>query len=268
MTTLDMALHPGTKQIQGPNLMANFTKRQNRKEVMKMQYKYKYLTMVICLIVVSIIGVSMLSAQDAEAGNLVFVNHILMGLAEQDVYLVNEDGTVERIPGDVPLASIGQPLYASSEAQEHDPFALGDTPIGPFPMGAELGVTLGSWLKAGGSGSYAVDGDASQIELSLNNLVPGGVYTVWCSVVTLPPEHTITDTPCGAADGSENSFTADEHGNATFSATSFVLPPTTDTSLSMVALAYHSDGHTYGTSPGDFGLNSHVQIIAVVPAME
>jgi hypothetical protein len=248
--------------------MANFTKRHNRKEVTKMQYKYKYLMMVICLIVVSIVGISMLSAQDAEAGNLVFVNHILMGLAEQDVYLANEDGTVQRIPGDVPLASIGQALYASSEAQEHDPFGMGETPLGSFPMGAELGMTLGSWLKAGGSGSYAVDGDTSQIELHLNNLVPGGVYTVWCSVVTLPPEHTITDTPCGAADGSENSFTADEDGNATFSVASFVLPATTDTSLSMVALAYHSDGNTYGISPGDFGLNSHVQIIAVVPPME
>lgn len=61
---------------------------------------------------------------------------------------------------------------------------------------------------------------------------------------------------------------ADDHGNASFSATSFVLAPTTDASLSMIALAYHSDGNTYGMHPGEFGMNSHVQILAIIPPME
>ena len=144
---------------------------------------------------------------------------------------------------------------------------LGDEPLGPFPMGDELGVALGAWLKAAGSGTYAMDGDSVQMDLSFDNLVPNGVYTVWCSVITLPPDFSITDSPCGAADGSNNAFTADEHGNAAFSVETAALPPTTDTSMSMIALAYHSDGNTYGEYPGDFGLNSHVHIFAVIPPM-
>jgi hypothetical protein len=233
-----------------------------------MQYKRSKLIIAVCLVAISILGVSILSAQESNSADLFFVNHILMGLAEQDVYLATEDGMVQRIPGDAPLASIGQPLYVAAEVQDHDPFALGEAPLGPFEMGNELGMTLGDWLKAGGHGTYTLDGDMAQVELSLNNLVPNGVYTVWCSIVTTPPEHTITDYPCGAEDGSNNMFTADENGIATFSATTAALPSTTDTSLSMVALAYHSDGNTYGTHPGDFGLNSHVHILAVIPPME
>ena len=233
-----------------------------------MQYKHKNLMIAFSLIVVSLLAISLLSAQDMEEPNLVFVNHILAGMTEQDVYLIAEEGMVQRIPGDVPLSSIGQPLYLAAEAQEHDPFGLGDEPLGPFAMGAEVGMTLGDWLKAGGTGSYTLNGDVVQIELDLNNLVPNGVYTVWCSIVTTPPAHTITDYPCGAEDGSDNMFTADELGNAIFSTTTAALPSTTDTSLSMVALSYHSDGNTYGIHPGDFGLNSHVHIFAVIPPME
>lgn len=243
-----------------------YTFRQIRNEK-KMQYKRSKLIIAVCLVVFSILGTSILSAQGSNSEDLLFVNHILMGLAEQDVYLATEDGMVQRIPGDVPLASIGQPLYMAAEAQEHDPFGLTEEPLGPFAMGDEFGMTLGDWLKAGGTGTYTVDGDAVQVELNLNNLVPNGVYTVWCSIVTLPPEHTITDDPCGAEDGSDNMFTADEDGNATFSAITSVLPSTTDTSLSMVALAYHSDGSTYGVHPGEFGTHSHVQILAVIPPM-
>lgn len=233
-----------------------------------MQQKYKYFVVIGAILAVTILGFSSLSAQDMEESNLFFVNHILMGLAEQDVYMATEDGMVQRIPGDVPLASIGQPLYTAAEAQEHDPFALGEAPLGPFEMGGELGVTLGDWLKAEGHGSYTLDGDMAQIELTLHNLVPNGVYTAWCSVAALPPERMITDIACGAADGSENMFTADGNGDATFSVMANALPSTTDTSLSMVALAYHSDGNTYGAHPGDFGFNSHVQIIAIIPPME
>jgi hypothetical protein len=32
-----------------------------------------------------------------------------------------------------------------------------------------------------------------------------------------------------------------------------------------VAVAYHSDGMTYDEYPGQFGLNSHVQIFAPIP---
>lgn len=233
-----------------------------------MQYKYKYLMVILSIFILSIPGLSLVTAQDMDDQNLFFVNHILAGMAEADVYMATDDGMVMRVPGDAPIASIGQPLYAAAEAQEHDPFALGDNPLGPFEMGAELGITLGDWLKAEGHGSYTLDGDMAQIELTLHNLVPNGVYTAWCSIVTVPPEHTITDTACGVGDGSDNMFVADDNGDVAFSVTTPALPPTTDASMSMVALAYHSDGNTYGAHPGDFGLNSHVHVFAVIPPME
>ncbi len=233
-----------------------------------MQHKHKSLLVGVSVLIATVFSFSLLTAQEMDEPNLFFVNHILAGMAEQDVFLATDDGMVQRIPGDVPLASIGQPLYTTAEAQEHDPFALSENPLGPFEMGSEMGITLGNWLKAGGTGTYTVDGDVAQIELVLNNLVPNGVYTAWCSVAILPPEVMITDLACGADDGSENTFTANEQGNATFSVSTDALPPTTETSLSMVALAYHSDGNTYGAHPGDFGANSHVHILAVIPPME
>jgi hypothetical protein len=44
------------------------------------------------------------------------------------------------------------------------------------------------------------------------------------------------------------------------------LADTTGTSMQVIAAAYHSDGKSYGTLPGDFGLNSHVQLAAVIPS--
>ena len=45
-----------------------------------------------------------------------------------------------------------------------------------------------------------------------------------------------------------------------------VLEPTSAEVMTFIAIAYHSDGQTYGFSPGEFGHNSHVQLFAVVPA--
>ena len=180
-----------------------------------MQYKYRVFSVVVCLLVLGLTSVSLLGAQDnAGSTDLVFVNHILAGMPEQDVYFPTEDGMVQRIAGDVPLSSIGSPLYMAAEAQEHDPLMLSDEPLGPFAMGEELGMTLGAWLKASGSGTYAVDGNRAMLELSFHDLVPNGVYTVWCSVLAMPPDFLITDYPCGAEDGSNNMFTADESGDA------------------------------------------------------
>jgi hypothetical protein len=95
--------------------------------------------------------------------------------------------------------------------------------------------------------------------------VPKGVYTVWCATVNVPPDASIVDKPCGAPDGSENLFVADIYGNATFHLTMAPLADTTDTSMQVIAAAYHSDGKSYGALPGDFGLNSHVQLAAVIP---
>ena len=150
----------------------------------------------------------------------------------------------------------------------HDLFQLDPDPLGPYGKGAELGFTLEEWLAATGSGAYTVVGDQAQIDLSFEKLVPNGIYTLWCAAVSVPPAYKIVDKPCGAADGSENIFTASAEGKADIHLNVKTLPDSTAETIQVLAIAYHSDGKTYGPLPGDFGLNSHVQILFMIPAPE
>ena len=178
-----------------------------------------------------------------------------------------EVGKAIRLEGDKakdPL-NLAKEVYATSVATPHDPFKLGANPLGPFDKGKSLGFTLQQWLAASGIGIYSVDNENAQLELSFKNLVPKGVYTVWCSRLTFPPEFSVADKPCGAENGSENSFNADEKGIGTFSLKLKPLEQSTKETASMIAIAYHSDGQSHGASPGDFGLNSHVQLFFILP---
>ncbi|MBI2541582.1 hypothetical protein HYV80_02660, partial [Candidatus Woesearchaeota archaeon] len=118
-------------------------------------------------------------------------------------------------------------LYASAAPASHDLFKAGEAPLGPFDKGKSLGFTLQQWLSASGIGIYSVDDGNAELDLSFKNLVPNGVYTVWCSKIILPPEPSTSDMPCGAEDGSENSFTADEKGTGSFSLKMASLEPST-----------------------------------------
>ena len=157
-------------------------------------------------------------------------------------------------------------LFAASEAIEHDPFKLGASPLGPFPKGDELEFTLEEWLAAGGSGTYMVNGSNAIMDFRFTNLVENGVYTVWCSRLTFPPNFNVVDKPCGAENGSQNTFVADKDGEAAFNLALETLLQSTEETVTLIALAYHSDDSTCGSSPCDFGLNSHVQIFSIVPA--
>lgn len=198
------------------------------------------------------------------------VTHLALGMPEQDVFIERTagSGAVERVAPGKEAGLLDLPVYAASEPVEHDLFSTGDVPFGPYPIGAALGMTLGEWLAASGHGTYTVTGDRAKLEMTYEKLVPNGVYTVWCSRVTFPPDIEIVDKPCGAADGTENTFTADAQGNARFELKLDVLPPSTATTVTSIAIAYHSDGKTYGAYPGDFGLNSHVHLAAPIPAQE
>ena len=224
-----------------------------------------FLIVVIVMMAVGIAGI--LSAQsDSGTVELVFVNHLAIGAAEQDVLWMDEDGALWRVSPDDPLSLLAQPMYASTSGAEHDPFAVGENPLGPYEQGEMLEFTLGEWLAAEGHGSYAMNGDSAQLDATLTNLVPNGVYTMWCSQIFVPPNFEIKNYPCGSADGSESVFTADENGDATFSVSINPLEPTTAESISLFAVNYHSDGNTYGADPGNFGHSAHVQIFAMLPA--
>ncbi len=201
---------------------------------------------------------------------LEFVSHITAELPEQDVFVAKTEGgsDVYRIDGSAIADFKEAPVYAAREAIEHDPFVLGEEPFGPFPKGAFLGFTLEEWLAGTGHGTYTIQEDQAELDITFENLVPHGVYTVWCPIIHLPPDFKIIDEPCGAKDGSENIFVTNAQGKARFHLHLHPLPDSTDQVLRMVAIAYHSDGKTYGAVPGDFGLNTHVQIFFGLPPVE
>ena len=231
-----------------------------------MRNPFRKLTVLIALLLMTI-AVGSSAAQDDESTvvPIQFVTHIQFGSAEQDVYLDNGDGMVRRVSPAEEMAALYEPLYATATFTEHDPFAISENPFGPFEQGAELGFTLVEWMSANGSGTYSVDGDRATIDVSFTDLIPNGVYTMWCSqVITSDTGIEIIDEPCGAEDGSEADILVDDEGNGTYTVELPLLPHTTDTNTTMLAIAYHSDDLTYGAYPGDFGLNSHVQLIAPV----
>lgn len=200
------------------------------------------------------------------------VNHVQFGVFEQDVFLGRpaEPGKVYRAtPGDAasPLYADAA-LYATKDPQEHDPtFSDG----GPFDQGAPLGLTLRAWLAGRGSAAYlCTGGTTARIDASFSSLVPGGLYTFWNARLDFK-EGKITggeDIAAGPLDGSANTFRADEQGNARFRvAWEGCNEPSTggpgigpDGSARVLAIAYHSDGKTYGPGPGHFGQVSHVQL--------
>lgn len=203
--------------------------------------------------------------------------HVELGLPEQDAFVEAQEGADQVLRPDVADTDepdeLDRPVYASAEPHEHDPFKLGDAPLGPFEKGEPLGFTLGEWLAGDGTGTYVVRGDEARLSLTMSDLVPGGVYTVWCVNAPMPPvaENAAPpdDAPCGAPDGSENRFTADDGGDASIAIPlAEPLTPTTAERASIVAVAYHSDGATYGAEPGDFGQRTHVQLAWILPADE
>jgi hypothetical protein len=200
-----------------------------------------------------------------------FINHAQAGMAEQDVFLTSAAGGSVIRPSAEQALEIewaSSPVFRTSAPAEHDPFGLGETPLGPFDRGQPLGFTLGEWMAASGHGSVATSDGNHLLELSFDSLIPAGLYTIWCSEIQMPPDFAITDAPCGEADGSTNTFTADGSGQGAIAIPVAGLPQTTDKVTGVIALAYHSDDATYGPLPGDFGSATHVQLMYMLPAAE
>jgi WD40 repeat protein/serine/threonine protein kinase len=175
-----------------------------------------------------------------------------------DVYQISRDGQVSRIP-ELNEVTLSLPLYSAAESVPQDlapPFDLG-----PWRQGEPLGITLQDWVSAEGRGTYTVRGNRARLDLVFDHLIPNGLYTLWCNEVTAVPTFAVlNEAPCGAPDGSTNAFVADENGHAEFSVEIATLPPSTDESFPELAVAYHSDGQTYGERAGEFGRNTHVGI--------
>lgn len=215
-------------------------------------------------------GAAFASPAGATKIDFQLVTHIQAGVPEQHVFVERNDilpDQVMRIEGNEATdpSNLSKMLYASATPSGSDPFKTKPDPLGPFPKGAALGFTLGQWLAATASGNYTVNGDSAELRLSAQKLVPNGVYTVWCSRITFPPNFGAMHMPCGAPDGSQAHLNVDAQGNAMYSVTMAPLPASTKETATVIALAYHSDDKTYGDKPGAFGQSSHVQLFYFMP---
>lgn len=198
---------------------------------------------------------------------LQFVNHLQAKLPEQDAYIehVAGSGDIYRVTADD--KDMNAPLYATAEPVKHNPFDAKAN--GPYKRGKALGLTLGQWLAATGSGSYTCANGQGTVSASFKKLVPNGTYTMWYFFLPMPPTQPFTgtlDLPLGARDGSQNAFNSDAQGNANFKAAfKPCLQLSGDQVASGLAIAWHSDGKTYYSDAGPFGSVTHVQLFLLFP---
>jgi hypothetical protein len=223
-----------------------------------------------CLLALGILVLASLpaSAQETEQIELTFGMFASDGMVEQDIFMENSANMNEvvRIPAAEVADHRDAELYGAAEEPPFEPMKL--EPTDSYPKGAALGITLRDWLKATGAGSYACDGQKGSIKASFQNLIPNGVYTMWYFIDADPP----TDPwqglvlPAGARDGSQTVFMADAEGNAVYDQmVEPCLQLSGNHSLAGLAIAWHSDGETYGFSPGGLGVVSHAQLMTVLP---
>lgn len=222
---------------------------------------------VLAFVVTVILATALVAQAGSTTIKLQFMSHLQMKMPEQDVYLerVAGSGQVYRVTAQDKNMSAA--LYAAAESIKHNPFDAKD--LGPYKKGRALGITLGQWLAATGSGTYACENGQGRINVTFKNLVPNGVYTLWYFFIALPPQQPFTgtlDLPFGARDGAQNTFRANASGNAMYKLT---IKPCLDLSGQQVssglAIAWHSDRKTYQADPGPFGSVSHVQLFLLLP---
>ena len=201
-----------------------------------------------------------------------FVDHLKAGMIEQDVYVEKKKGSrmVSRVTKEEKDTYLNAPVYSTRSPVNHAPFDPGQN--GPYRRGKKLGFTLSEWLSGTGTASYTCRNGAGTVSASFEKLVPNGLYTMWYAYAGAPhmgckdcPFATI-DFPVGEPRGTQNIFSADANGGAGFQA-SFkpCLQLGSGSIMSMLAIAYHSDGKTYGPSPGPMGSVAHVQLFTPLP---
>lgn len=205
----------------------------------------------------------------AIAADLDFVTHVEADMWEQDVYVTlpgSDSNGVFRV-GPQDYGELGSAeVFATTRTVHHDP--ANPEAIGPYPKGEPLGMTLEDWLAATGTARYSCDGGVGRLRATFENLVPSGVYTMWYFFVPTPAAVPFStyDLPLGDRAGRENAFFADARGRAEYRLS--VRPCLQGTGRQLaagLAVAWHSDGATYGAHPGGFGRATHVQLFAMLP---
>lgn len=199
--------------------------------------------------------------------DLNFVYHIDADLAEQDVFIEHKKGSGKVYRVTKADRDLSAPLFRTRNSIEHNPFDDGHN--GPFKKGKSLDMTLEEWFAAKGHGSYTCVNGKANIDVEFTQLVPNSVYTMWHFFMANPPTKPFVgthDIPIGSRDGSQSVFNTDAEGNAHFQREfSPCLQLTGEHLAAGLAIAWHSDGNTYGPLPGEFATKSHVHLFLGLP---
>lgn len=208
------------------------------------------------------------SANDETQFKLVWSMYVTDGMVEQDVFVEKAPNSseVRRLPVAQIADYLDKEIFGAAVEPPYEPLIT--EPTETYPKGEALGITLRDWLQAKGAGSYRCDGKKATLKASFQGLVPNGVYTMWNFIDLNPPADPYQGllVPAGKRDGSQSIFRADARGNATYEQVVEPCPQLSDTqSLAGLAIAWHSDGKTYGFSPGALGVKSHAQLMTLFP---
>ncbi len=221
----------------------------------------------VSLVIVGVLAIGVAAQANAPGAELrlQFVNFLHMKIPEQDVFIEKVAGSDE-VYRTTSAESTNAPLYAAAAAVPENPFNPKD--LGPYKKGRALGITLGQWLAATGSGTLDCRSGTGTLTASFKKLVSDGVYTMWYHFGSAEPTAPALgfDLPLGTIDGTQNIFRSDAAGNASFKlAFKPCLQLSGDYAVAVLAIAWHSDGKTYGIGPGAMGQAAHVQLLVALP---
>src|SRR5262245_17780821 len=87
-------------------------------------------------VVLALTAIGTVRASDPNVTEIAFETHTQAGLPEQDVFILSADdpNSVMRVEGKeaADAATLAKPAYAAAKAVDHDPFKMGEHPLGPF----------------------------------------------------------------------------------------------------------------------------------------
>lgn len=199
-----------------------------------------------------------------------FFTYTQMRLPEQDVFIESavSPGNVVRFKADDAATAVGKQLFALAAPRADDILNMNQNQMGPFAKGKSLGLTVGEWIAASGSGTYDDTSEKPSFSLTFRNLIPNALYTVWCSRLTLPMGTTTGSRPCGPMDWTNDTFRTDGEGNGTvYTPLPLPFPASTDREVTVISIVYESDGQTHQNT-NDFGVRSHTQLTYFLPSFE
>jgi hypothetical protein len=144
---------------------------------------------------------------------------------------------------------------------------VAEAPLDPILAPDGHQVTFGEWSDVEGRVAVKCINNGSHVVAHFSGLIPNGQYTVWIPIFDAPGfdgstlANAFSFGPLGLQDGSQNGFVADANGEGQISA---VLPPgpmsiihirafdgcLTDEFEFHVAIVYHADHQTHGSTPG------------------